>query len=214
MNIIFDLDGTIGDTLPLCISAFKQAIQPYSEKPLSDQDIIDTFGPSEEGTVLALAPDNYNDAISKYLSLYKDTHNMCPTPFPGILELLEIIKNKNIFTAMVTGKGEKSTKITLEVFGLSDYFPIVKTGSIEGPVKPQRIEEVLTKSGINRTETYYVGDTASDVVAAKSCGLKTISVTWDPKADYNALVAAKPDYLFTSVNELKNFVTQHIAIIE
>ncbi|MGL6313036.1 HAD family hydrolase [Vibrio sp. WXL103] len=210
MNIIFDLDGTLGDTLPLCISAFKEAIQPYSDKILTDQDIINTFGPSEEGTVLALAPSHYDVAIEKYLSLYEANHHRCPSPFPGIRSLLDTLKREKIYTAMVTGKGEKSTKITLDVFGLNEYFSIVKTGSIEGPVKPQRIEEVILESGIDRANTYYVGDTASDVIAARQCGLKTISVAWDSSADYQALESVKPDYLFNSVSDLQGFVEQQV----
>ena len=58
-GLIFDLDGTIGNTLPLCIQAFRQSIEPLAMKKLSDQDIIATFGPSEEGTIQTLIPEHY-----------------------------------------------------------------------------------------------------------------------------------------------------------
>ena len=53
--LIFDLDGTIGDTLPLCIKAFRRSIEPLIGRSVSDAEIIATFGPSEEGTIMALA---------------------------------------------------------------------------------------------------------------------------------------------------------------
>ena len=43
--VAFDLDGTIGDTLPMCIQAFKEATQPYAGRELSDEEVVQTFGP-------------------------------------------------------------------------------------------------------------------------------------------------------------------------
>ena len=42
--VAFDLDGTIADTIPMCIEAFKQAVSPYASKILSEDDIVKTFG--------------------------------------------------------------------------------------------------------------------------------------------------------------------------
>jgi phosphoglycolate phosphatase-like HAD superfamily hydrolase len=54
--VIFDLDGTLADTLPLCIQAFRASVQPLIHRCPSDEEIVATFGPSEEGTIMALAP--------------------------------------------------------------------------------------------------------------------------------------------------------------
>ena len=55
--VVFDFDGTIADTLPLCIAAFRQAVEPHAGRRVSDEEIIATFGPSEEGTIRALIPE-------------------------------------------------------------------------------------------------------------------------------------------------------------
>jgi len=52
--MIFDLDGTIGNTLPLCIKAFRETIETFMKRKISDEEIIATFGPSEEGTIYSL----------------------------------------------------------------------------------------------------------------------------------------------------------------
>ena len=49
--LAFDLDGTIGDTIPLCIRAFKKAVTPYIGHELSDDDVIQTFGLNEQGMI-------------------------------------------------------------------------------------------------------------------------------------------------------------------
>lgn len=82
--VIFDLDGTLANTLPLCIKAFKNSIQPLINRSVSDAEIIATFGPSEEGTIMALAPDFYEQGVSDYLHFHETLHHMCPSPFEGI----------------------------------------------------------------------------------------------------------------------------------
>lgn len=66
--VIFDLDGTLANTLPLCIRAFRASIEPLANRALSDQEIIATFGPSEEGTIMKLAPDHYEQGVADYLA--------------------------------------------------------------------------------------------------------------------------------------------------
>src|ERR1700761_5374927 len=103
--VIFDLDGTIANTLPLCIRAFRESIQPLIQRNLSDAEIIATFGPSEEGTIKALAPDHYGQGVASYLQLYAELHDMCPVAFPGISDILQELQQRHVRIAMVTGKG-------------------------------------------------------------------------------------------------------------
>ena len=141
--IIFDLDGTLANTLPLCIEAFRQSVQPLINRAISDAEIIATFGPSEEGTIMALAPDHYDKGVADYLRFYKTLHNICSTPFNGIKELLVTLQRKGIRIAMVTGKGKHSTAISLQYFGLEDFFEIIETGSPNGQKKAEGIQQVL-----------------------------------------------------------------------
>src|SRR5882757_1458419 len=104
-GVIFDLDGTLANTLPLCIRAFREAVSPLIQRPLTDEEIIATFGPSEEGTIRTLAPDHYEQGVSDYLHFYKAHHGICPRPFAGIRELLKILQERGIHIGMVTGKG-------------------------------------------------------------------------------------------------------------
>ncbi|RZK63596.1 MAG: hydrolase, partial [Pedobacter sp.] len=90
--VIFDLDGTLANTLPLCILGFRKSIEPLINRSLSEEEIIATFGPSEEGTIMALASEHYEKGISNYLKFYKELHSLCPAPFEGIEDLLIILK--------------------------------------------------------------------------------------------------------------------------
>ncbi|MFC4099096.1 HAD family hydrolase [Paenibacillus xanthanilyticus] len=209
--IIFDLDGTIGNTLPLCIAAFKAAIEPHAGRTLGEQEIIDTFGPSEEGTVLALIPDAYDQGIEDYLAHYRELHHVCAEPFEGIVEILDWAKRSGIRLAMVTGKGQRSTDITLDVFGLDSYFEVVETGSPQGPRKVQGIANVLQRLGAAPDETLYVGDAPSDIDASREAGVPIVSAAWAETADPEQLSAKAPDHLFTSVADFRTYLERACA---
>ncbi len=205
--VIFDLDGTVGDTLPLCIAAFRQAIEPYAGKTLADNEIIATFGPSEEGTVRALVPpEHYERALDDYIRLYRQLHGMCPQPFDGIRDILRMLRQRGAIVAMVTGKGRRSCDITLERYGIAGCFGRVETGSPLGPVKPEGIRAVLEHYGLKPGEAVYVGDSPSDIVSSREAGVAAVAAAWAPGTDASALKALAPDKLFTSVDQLRDFL--------
>ncbi len=210
-TVIFDLDGTIGDTVPLCIKAFKQSIEPLLNHSITDEEIMATFGPSEEGTIMALAPNHYDKGISDYLTYYAEYHDMCPEPFAGIKDLLQMLKNKGIHIAMVTGKGKHSTAISLKKFGIENYFEIIETGIISGPSKPQGIQNVLDYyNTISKNEFIYVGDAPSDIIASREIGVFVVSVAWAQLTNTENLIELSPDKLFLNINDFSDWLITNV----
>ncbi|HEY6901081.1 MAG TPA: HAD family hydrolase [Puia sp.] len=206
-GIIFDLDGTIGNTLPLCIQAFRQSIEPLALKRLSDEDIITTFGPSEEGTIQTLIPEHYEQGIVNYLQFYQDLHDLCPDPFPGIIDLLDQLKARGVRIAMVTGKGLHSTVITLEKFNLKNYFEHIETGSPNGPVKDQGIAAVLNQwPDLDKNTILYVGDAPGDITASRKAGIPVAAAAWAQTAEPQKLLAQQPDYIFYTITAFADWL--------
>jgi phosphoglycolate phosphatase/pyrophosphatase PpaX len=199
-NYLFDLDGTLGNTLPLCIAAFREALEPLAKRPLSDGEIMATFGPTEEGTVSALAPEHVDEGVARYLEAYARLQDRWPEPFAGIRELLLSLKRGHDFVGLVTGKGPRSLSITLRRYGLEGLFDAVKTGDPAGPVKDRCIAELLSEHALDRAATVYVGDTAYDIRASRACGIRVVAAAWAPTADAEKLRAWGPDALFTTVD--------------
>lgn len=210
--IIFDLDGTIGDTLPLCIAAFKKSIEPLSGREFSEEEIIATFGPTEEGTIQALIPDFYEEGLSAFLRHYKEMHDMCPSPFAEIKDIITWLKSKGIIVAMVTGKGLDSCMSTLDHYEMNDLFEIIETGSPHGPRKAEGIQSILNHFHLAPEEAMYVGDALSDIIYAKKVHVPIVSAAWASTAQPDKLQELNPDALFTSIEEfhiyLKNCLKQ------
>lgn len=209
-TIIFDLDGTIADTLPLCIAAFKKSIEPLLQAEISEQEIIATFGPSEEGTIRKLIPAYEKEGVKAYLHHYEQLHHTCPVPFPGIKELLEFLKARQVQLSMVTGKGIHSTRISLKRFGLEQYFETMETGSPDGPNKVNGIRRVLSRLDASTNESLYVGDAPSDILYCKEIGIPIAAAAWATTANAKELEMLNPEWVFYSVEEFKSWISRQL----
>ena len=209
--VIFDLDGTLANTLPLCIKAFRQSVEPLINRSVSDAEIIATFGPSEEGTIMALAPNHYDKGVADYLHFYENLHAMCPVPFDGIKEVLEALKRKGVHISMVTGKGKYSTNISLKYFDLTHFFKVIETGSPDGARKAEGIQLILDcLSNVRKEEVIYVGDAPSDIIASRKVGVPVIAAAWADSAETEKLEELKPDEMFYSIKDFSNWVSNKI----
>lgn len=209
-GVIFDLDGTLADTLPLAITAFRRAIEPLTGRTLTDAEIIATFGPSEEGMIRALAPAHYDAALADYLRHYEALHDMVSEPFPDMRELLADLTARGVRVGLVTGKGAESAWLSLRRLGLEDVFEAVETGDPTGPRKAEGIRRILAGWGMPPAEAVYVGDAPSDVATAREAGVAVVGAAWAETTDRDLLVAEKPDALLVTVGELKDWLIDRV----
>lgn len=209
--VLFDLDGTLANTLPLCIAAFRSAIEPATGSALSDADIVATFGPSEEGTIRTLAPSHYDACMAAYLAHYERLHPDWPDLFAGIRGLLEELRARGVRLGLVTGKGCASTHLSLRQFGLIDCFELIETGSPNGPRKPDALRIILATWQLAPTDAVYIGDAPSDVTAARAVGMPVVGAGWAETTDNAALAAMVPDHLATSVDALRAWLLPRLA---
>jgi phosphoglycolate phosphatase len=206
--VCFDLDGTIADTIPMCIEAFRKAMSPYVGHMLSDNEIIQTFGMNEIGMVKSVTGNKWKLALKEFYTCYKLMHSMCMAPFQGIQELMEELSKRNILVTMITGKGFKSCNITINKLKLNNYFSECITGSEKGCNKTEGIIYLLEKYNLSSDEFIYIGDTISDIIACKNANVLCLSAAWAKSADLNALKAVNFDRVFTNISDLREFINE------
>lgn len=200
-GVIFDLDGTLGDSIPVLCEAFRRVFEKFLGRRYTDEEIIALFGPAEEGIFRRLVPDRWRECLQEYYRAYEEIHGRLGGPFPGIERALRLIRRRGLSLAVATGKGAYTTGISLRDFGLADYFDAVETGSPRGPVKPVLIRRVLEKWSVPAGSVAYVGDTAYDVAAAREAGVMPLGAGWAPTAVRAALDEARPLASFGTVGE-------------
>jgi phosphoglycolate phosphatase len=207
----FDLDGTIADTIPLCIESFRKATAPYAEHVLSDYEIIKLFGMNEIGMIKSVTGDSWELALKDFYNYYESMHQMCIEPFQGIRELIEELDKRNIWVTMITGKGSKSCNITINKLQMNHCFCECITGSEKGSNKSEGIAFLLEKYKLQSDEFVYIGDAVSDVNACKNAGVQCLSAAWAKSADVNALNANNLEKVFTNVYEIREYIKERIV---
>ena len=184
---IFDFDGTLADTIPLCREAFRRAVRELDGRTLTDEEIERQFGPDDLGVIQRLLPGKpelHEKGRELFLRYYHELHpELAPTPFPGAAGLLHALRSRGIRLAMVTGKRLESAEISLQFFHLAEFFPILETGSPEGGVKPDRIRRALDRLDSSAGEAIYIGDSPTDVDACRAVPIRILAAGWAAEAD-------------------------------
>ena len=206
--VAFDLDGTIGDTIPLCIEAFRRAVSPYAGHTLSDKEIVQTFGLNEMGMIKAVVSSQSEKALDDFYIIYEEMHEKCTVPYQGINDIIDILIGKGIKVALITGKGEKACKITLEKFGMQDRFCDIETGLESRPNKTESIQKLLEKYSLQKEEFCYVGDALSDVTACQKAGVVCLSAAWGDSADVEGLTKMNPEHTFFTIEQIHHYFLQ------
>jgi pyrophosphatase PpaX len=210
-GIIFDLDGTLADTLPVCIRALQHVIAQYRGQQYTDAEVRATFGPTEEGVLRNLMPDCWPEALNTYLLAYEKDHLGCTEPFPGMRDALELLAERHIKLAVVTGKGPGSAEISMRYLGLRAYFDRIEAGSADGPIKPQSIEFVLNAWGEQPQHVAYVGDTNYDMRAARQAGLLPIGAAWAKTATVQIQPAGDAHLVFSTVRDFIDWIDETVT---
>jgi pyrophosphatase PpaX len=209
-GMIFDMDGTLADTLPVCIAALQHVFYKYLGRHYSAESITAMFGPTEEGMIQRVLPDRWDAALNDYLAEYERLHAERSTAFPGISEALELLRERGVKLGIVTGKGSRSAAISLRYLGLAPYFDVVQAGSAEGAVKPQSLRKVLSRWQMPPQEAAYVGDAPPDMQDAIQVGLVPIAAAWADTSTVRDPAISRAQVTFSSVDEFMHWIEAHL----
>ena len=183
---------------------------------MSDEEIAGLFGPNEEGVLRQVVPEaQWAASLAAFLDEYAAAHTTCPRPFDGIASALDLLRERGVPVAVVTGKGAESAAISLKTLGLADRFAVVEAGSPFGGIKPQAIRKALEMLSIPLDQygaVAYVGDAPSDITAAREVGVVPIAAAWATTADAAKLEALNPTATFTTVAAFAQWVQESTTI--
>ena len=207
-GFIFDLDGTLINSLPVVHESFRNTLIKFIGREYSSQELASLFGPSEEGIFKKLFPDSWEESLQFYLDEYDRIHAQYAEPFPGVREALALLKERGIRLAIVSGKGPGSMELSLKHSGLKPFFEVIITGSEYGASKPEHIQQILKAWNYSPEDVAYVGDIAYDVKAAKEVGVLSISAIWAETAQVQKVLAMDPAFAFDRVESFIKWIKQ------
>lgn len=206
-GIIFDIDGTLTSTNELIFATFNHIAQKYEGRTYTDEEIIAMFGPTEDVILKEkFNGDKFKEVYDDYYKFYRENHPRMADIYPGIVDVLKMVKSKNILTSIFTGKGKKTTTITLEILGIEKFFDLIITGDdvINHKPHPEGIYKFLNHFNLSKEKVLMVGDSVADIIAAKEAGVDIASVVWDSYAK-DEVVKLNPLH-FETVNSFRSWL--------
>ncbi len=182
--IVFDMDGTLLDTLQDLTNAVNVALGRYELPEKTVAEVCKVVGNGARNLMKGVVPEgekhpDFEVIFEDYKTYYAAHCEEETKPYEGILELLQELKKRNYKMAVVSNKPDGAVKILAE-----KYFPgcfQVAIGDMEGYQRkpaPDLVYKALEELGVKKEEAIYVGDSDVDLMTAMNAELPCVSVTW------------------------------------
>ncbi len=211
--VLFDLDGTLLDTLDDLTDSVNVILQKYGFLLRDRVEIRRFLGNGSERLMKETLPQEVSETdfakyLKEYQAYYKAHMEEKTAPYEGILPLLGELRKAGLKIGVV------SNKFDLAVKGLCEkYFPGYidaaagerEANGIRRKPAPDMIFAAAERLGVNRKDCLYVGDSEVDILTARNAGMDCVSVTWGFR-DEDFLQKAGANHLVHTAEELKHFI--------
>jgi phosphoglycolate phosphatase len=175
--LLFDLDGTLVDSVPDLAAAVNTVLAEHGRAALAEPEIAAMVGDGvaklveravqARGGGIALGP-----AVDRYVALYEANATTLTRAYPGVTEVLAEFARAGVRLAVCTNKPEQATRAVLDGLGLARFFPVVLGGDSLAARKPDPapLLMALDRLGATAAESAMIGDHRNDVLAARAAG--------------------------------------------
>ncbi|MFC2017931.1 HAD family hydrolase [Chloroflexota bacterium] len=214
-GVIFDLDGTLIDTIDTFTRSFNQGIGKFGLEPVPIEVTADFMnnGQTMEELLSRLFPgsfkkedlDNFREEIKKaYLELEEDGVKLIPGAKEALQKLREMELKMGIVTARMSPKDVKRREIVR--LGISQYIDAMVTGAeAERKPAPGSLLECINRLGLSPAECVMVGDSRVDVLTGRAASVMTIVIP-NGVASRETLSGYNPDVMLDSLDDLPGYI--------
>lgn len=181
---VFDMDGTVLDTLEDLMDATNYALRAFGYPERTLAEIRRAVGNGVYNQIRRSLPADcgeeiVNEVIPVYKEYYTAHMNVKTKPYPGILELMKALRERGVRVGISSNKFDPAVKALCR-----EYFDgLVDFSEGEAPDTPKKPDptgtiKIIRAAGATKEETIYCGDSPVDVETARNAGVDGIFVTW------------------------------------
>ena len=177
--VLFDMDGTVIDTIRLIIDSYVHALGTIGER--AEEPLIRTWiGRTLADVFVERYPDHADALEATYLEWNLGNMGRLVRTYPGVPEFFDALDAAGVRFGIATAKRRTSAQATLDAVGLDGRVDLLATmgDTAEHKPSPQPLLFAASKLGIDPGDAVYVGDAIYDVRAAKAAGMASIAVSW------------------------------------
>lgn len=182
--VVFDLDGTLHDSLPAIVACFRASFESQGLGAPTADEICALVGLPLTQIVSELLPNGDANALHAVEATYREGYAEFDRShsrwFPGALELVRVLRAKGVKTAIATGKGSNGLRRVLREAGIADLFDVAlgRDAVPRGKPHPDQLLEVMRLLGVVPAHTVMIGDTTYDIEMAVRAEVPAIGVEW------------------------------------
>ena len=183
--IIFDFDGTLGDTRRNIVTTMQMTIEELHLPNRSEEECAATIGLPLAGCFRTLFPDIQEELIPRCAETYRRFFNenlktIHPEAFPGVVETLAILHQKGFKLTIASSRSRNSLTELTRKTGIADYISYILGADDvkEAKPKPEPVLKTLADMHFDAGEALVVGDMAVDILMGAHAGARTCGVTW------------------------------------
>ena len=212
--IIFDFDGTLGDTRRNIVTTMQMTIREMQLPSRTEAECASTIGLPLAGCFKTLFPDIQEELIPRCAETYRRIFNenlqkITPEAFPGVVKTLKALKEQGFVLTIASSRSRNSlTELTRDM-GIADYISyLIGADDVkEAKPRPEPVLKTLAAMQFDASETLVVGDMAVDIMMGANAGTKTCGVTWG-NGSRQELTEAGANVIIDSMEELIGFTSR------
>lgn len=209
--VLFDMDGTVLNTLDDLVNAVNHCLREFSMPERSTEEVASFLGNGAAYLISHAVPAGTSPeqtaAVLEYYSPWYTAHCAVLTaPYPGIIPLMEDLKKAGIKQAVISNKQDSAVKpLAVQHFpGLLD-FAVGESPVVRRKPNPDAVLAALNEMGVSREDAIYVGDTEVDIETARNADIDCAVVSWGFRT-VEQLRKIWAGRMFSSAEELKSYL--------
>lgn len=184
--VIFDLDGTLLDTLTDIADAANQALTQEGF-PVHPQEAYKTFVGDGSRILMTRAlpedqrtPETIETCLQRFIEIYNRNWDRATVPYDGILDLVAVLQNKGYKLSVVTNKPHRFTGVMMDHYFMHIPFDPILGQRDDVPKKPhpQQALTAAQQMGVSPKKCIFLGDSAVDMETARRAGMQPVGAGW------------------------------------
>jgi phosphoglycolate phosphatase len=211
--LVFDLDGTLVDTLDDITAALDEAFLAAGLERKSAAQVKPRVGWGMRNLVASLLPESarsdaqVDSLTEKTMEAYARAPVVRTRPYDGVEEALSDLRALGIDLAVLSNKPQKLVDAVIAILFPGEIFKAVRgfQNAFKPKPDPAQCLDILSCLGVAPSEAVFVGDSAVDIETSRAAGLPVIACLWGFRAE-EELRAAKPDYIAVRPSDIISIV--------
>ena len=211
--VLFDMDGTLLDTLEDLCDSTNHALRQMGYPPRGIEEIRRFIGNGAEKQIRRAVPEGTSEekimeTLAAFRAYYQDHCQIKTKVYDGLLDMLSELKEKGVKMAVVSNKPDAAVKkLNREYFGDRLDYAIGPSDGVRCKPYPDMAEEALKALGVAKKDAVFVGDSEVDVQTGLNAGLDVIAVSWGFRSR-EVVIEAGASKIADDAHQLEKFILE------